>query len=227
MKVSLVVPVYNERDTIETVLSRLEAVALPAEKEIILVDDFSTDGTRKWLGQLPADRAVVLLHDRNRGKGAAIRTALERATGDIIAIQDADLEYNPEELPQLVAPLVEGRAKVVYGSRFRGRIQGMRLANRIANRILAALANLLFRVGITDEATCYKLIEANLLRSLNLRCERFEFCPEVTAKLGKRGIPILEIPITYVARSAREGKKIAFKDGLTAIWTLIKYRFVD
>jgi len=226
MKVSIIVPIYNERDTIEPLLERLKAVAL--DKEIVLVDDSSTDGTREYLESITGDdRIKVLFHAKNRGKGAAIRTGLEEVTGQVVVIQDADLEYTPEEIPKLVEPIEKGEARAVYGSRFLGEIKGMRWMNWVANRILALASNLLFRVGITDEATCYKVVETDLLRSLNLRCERFEFCPEVTAKLGRRHIKIVEVPITYRARTGKEGKKISWRDGVEALVTLLRYRIKE
>ena len=224
MKLSVIIPAFNERDTIEAILQKVEAVDL--DKEIIVVDDGSTDGTREILDRWPGPLRVIH-HERCRGKGAGIRTGLAAATGDIIIIQDADVEYDPNEYPQLVAPIVEGKAEVVYGSRFRGTIRNMRFPNRVINRLLAWMANALYRAGITDEATCYKVFRADIIKSIPLRCERFEFCPEVTAKVRKRGVRIYEVPITYVGRSVAEGKKINWKDGVSAIWTLLKYRFVD
>lgn len=223
MKVSIIVPAYNEMDTIEAVLARL--VALPLDKEIIAVDDASTDGTREYLEKVAKEGKVkVLFHPENRGKGAAIRTALAQVTGEVVAIQDADLEYVPEEIPKLLEPIERQGADAVYGSRFLGTIEGMSWMSRVANRALTFATNLLFRVGISDEATCYKVVRSDLLRSLNLRCKRFEFCPEVTAKLGKRGIGIVEVPITYRARTGKEGKKITWRDGVEAVLTLLRYR---
>lgn len=223
MKVSIIVPVYNERQTVERLLERL--VRLPLEMEIIVVDDASTDGTREYLeGVAKEGKTRVLFHAENRGKGAAIRTALTHVTGEVVVIQDADLEYTPEEIPRLLEPIEKGDADAVYGSRFLGTIEGMSWVSRMANRALTFAANLLFRVDITDEATCYKVIKSDLLRSLHLRCQRFEFCPEVTAKLGRKGIGIAEVPITYRARTGREGKKIAWRDGVEAVFTLLRYR---
>ncbi len=223
---SVVIPVYNERDTIEETLRRVRA--LDVDLEIVVVDDASTDGSRELLERLAgADPRIVLLkHERNRGKGAAIRTALARVTGRITAIQDADLEYDPQDLPRLMEPLMRGEAKVVYGSRFlRGR-PPMRLPNYLCNRLLAWTARLLYGARITDEATCYKLFDTEFLRSIPLTCRRFEFCPEVTAKVAKRGERIVELPISYTPRSYDSGKKIRWWDGVEALWTLVKYRFV-
>lgn len=202
------------------------AVNMP--KEIIIVDDGSTDRTLDIARQYERfDDVKIIALPQNQGKGYAIREALNRVSGDIVIIQDADLEYDPKQIPAIVEPIIRGEADVVYGSRFLGSIQGMRLPNLIANRILAFLASLLFRVRITDEATCYKAFGVETIKALDLKCKRFEFCPEVTAKLLKRRTKILEVPISYVGRTAAQGKKITWMDGLEAIWTLIKYRFRD
>jgi len=225
MKVSIVVPIYNEEDLLEKVLERLRA--LPLDLELILVDDHSTDRTPEILareGRKPGTR--VLRHDRNQGKGRAIRTGLEHATGDIVIIQDADLEYRPEEIVDVLRPIQEGRTNVAYGSRFRGRVIGMRFANRMANHILAWLVTILYFQRITDEATAYKAFRREVVQAIPLTCRRFEFCPEVTAKVLRRGEKIIEVPVTYVARTFEEGKKIGWRDFLVAVWTLLKYRFV-
>lgn len=226
MKLSVIIPCFNEVENIARVLSAVEAVDLP--KEIILVDDGSTDGSTEVVEECGKDKRVIAhISSSNFGKGAAIRTALEYVTGDIVVIQDADLEYDPSQIPALIQPIVDGKADVVYGSRFRGSISGMKLANRIANRLLVWSANLLYRAGITDEATCYKAFRTEMLQSLNLKCVRFEFCPEVTAKVCKRGVRIVEVPIDYVGRTTLQGKKIKLRDAFEAIWTLVKYKFVD
>jgi glycosyltransferase involved in cell wall biosynthesis len=220
-KLSVVIPVYNERETIVEALRRVKAV--PLEKEIIVVDDASTDGS---LELLMADPEIRLLrHAENRGKGSAIRTALTAVTGDVVIIQDADLEYDPVEYPLLVEPIRRGEARVVYGSRFLRGTPRMRWTNLLCNRLLALAANLLYGAGITDEATCYKVFNAALLREIPLVCRRFEFCPEVTAKLRRRGIPIHEVPIHYTARTFDAGKKIRAWDAVEAFWTLLRYRF--
>jgi dolichol-phosphate mannosyltransferase len=220
-KLSVVIPVYNERETIVEALRRVKAV--PLEKEIIVVDDASTDGSGELLAQDPDIR--LLRHAENRGKGSAIRTALAAVTGDVVIIQDADLEYDPEDYPLLVGPIRRGAARVVYGSRFlRGRPR-MRRTHWLCNRLLALAANLLYGARITDEATCYKVFDAALLRELPLVCRRFEFCPEVTAKLRRRGIAIHEVPIRYTARTFDAGKKIRAWDAVEAFWTLLRYRF--
>jgi glycosyltransferase involved in cell wall biosynthesis len=223
LSLSVLIPVFNERDTIEQALARVRE--LGPEVEIVVVDDASTDGTREILEAYPG--IVLVRHPVNQGKGMAIRTALEHATGDVVAIQDADLEYDPQDLPRLVEPIARGEARVVYGSRFlRGRPR-MELPNYICNRLLAWTANLLFGARLTDEATCYKVFDRKLLRSIKLDCRRFEFCPEVTAKVRKRGERIVELPIAYDPRSYDSGKKIRAWDGVVALWTLLKYRFVD
>lgn len=224
MRLSIVIPIFNEEELLPEVLRRVRA--LPMEKEFVLVDDFSSDRTPAILAeeaQKPDTR--VLTHDKNMGKGMAIRTGLTHATGDIVIIQDADLEYNPEQIADVIRPIQEGKTRVAYGSRFLGRIEGMRLANRFANRILARFATLLYGQRITDEATAYKAFTRPLIQSIPLTCRRFEFCPEVTAKTLRRGEKILEVPVDYHARTFEEGKKIGWRDFIIAMWTLLKYRF--
>ena len=225
MKLSVIMPVHNELDTIREALRQVQAVDL--EKEIVIVDDCSSDGTREVLNQMADDEVKVVYHAQNMGKGSAIRTALQYVTGDIVIIQDGDLEYDPADYPKLIEPIVEGRASVVYGSRFLGEIINMHFLNYIANKILALTASLLFLNWITDEGTCYKVFKADLLKSLDLKCTGFDFCPEVTAKVRKRGYRIVEVPISYHGRSTEEGKKIRWRDGLKAFLSLIKYRLVD
>lgn len=221
MKLSVIIPAYNEIDTIGEVLRRVRAVQI--EKEIIVADDCSTDGTREFLRTQPD--IILVESDRNRGKGASIRAAIERVTGDIVVIQDADLEYDPNDYPALIQPILDGSADMVYGTRFaRGRPK-MRIANYLANKLFALIATVLYRTKVTDEATCYKAFRADMLKSLDLRCKRFEFCPEVTARLLKRGVRYAEVPVWYEARTFAQGKKITWKDGVECIWTLIKYRF--
>lgn len=226
---TVAIPVYNERETLREILARVRAV--PTPMEIILVDDGSTDGTREILQTEIENRypdVRVVYHERNQGKGAAIVTAISHATGDFVVVQDADLEYEPLAYLKLLPLLAEGKAEVVYGSRFKGSVKDMKFANLLANRILTLAANILFPgARLTDEATCYKMFRADLLRSLNLRSRRFDFCPEVTAKVLKRGIRIHEVPIDYVARSVTQGKKIRWTDGVDALWALIRYKFRD
>jgi len=228
MKVSILIPVYNEFPTLPLVLERVLHAPLPAgcEKEIVVVDDGSTDGTSDLLKTYSCDPLLLVHHSaENFGKGAALRIGLAKASGDVVLVQDGDLEYDPRDYHAILQPLVDGQADVVYGSRFRNRIEGMRWRNRLANRILTLAANLLFQAGITDEATAYKAFRVPLLRCLRLRCRRFEFCPEVTAKLRRIGCAIREVPISYNPRGILDGKKIRAKDGLQALWTLVRYRF--
>ena len=226
MLLSVLIPAYNEINSIDTLLEKIQAV--PINKEIIIVDDGSTDGTRERLTTFKSIPNVrVVFHDHNQGKGAAIRTAIQHMTGDIAIVQDADLEYEPQDYPALVAPIAEGREKVVYGSRF------LKPENRhsyfsfyVGGQIVTLLTNILYNQRLTDEPTCYKVFDANFLKSIPLDCMRFEFCPEVTAKVAKRGIRIKELPISYYPRSIAEGKKISWLDGIEAIWVLLKYRVV-
>ncbi len=220
---SVVVPVYNEAAHVDELLRAIQDS--PVKKEIILVDDGSTDGTREKLQALPPmDGLTVVFHEKNCGKGAAIRTALAFARGEYVLIQDSDLEYDPQDYPALVRPLEEGSANVVYGVRPDRPERGLRFF--LGAKLLTHLTNLLYGAGIHDEATCYKVVRRSLLAQLQLECHRFEFCPEVTAKLCRMGEKIEEVPISYHPRSAVEGKKIRHSDGLQAIWTLIRYRFV-
>ena len=228
MKLSVIIPVYNEAATITQVIERVLSVELDGvEKEIIVVNDGSTDGTDVVLNGLAArwpNPLKIVHHERNRGKGAAIRTALEHVTGDVIITQDADLEYDPREYPRLLAPFKDPTVQVVYGSRNLRRNPRSSWSFYWGGRLLSWIANLLYGSHITDEATGYKAFRTNLLRSLDLRSDRFEFCPEVTGKVLRRGIEIHEVPISYRPRSFDEGKKINWRDGLWAIWTLLKYR---
>jgi glycosyltransferase involved in cell wall biosynthesis len=221
--VSVIVPVYNEAANLDELLQAIQAS--PVKKEIIIVDDGSTDGTRqKLLAWPPFDDVTIVFHEKNCGKGAAIRTALAYARGEYVLIQDSDLEYDPQDYAALLRPLAEGKANVVYGVRPDRPERGLRFF--LGAKLLTHLTNLLYRAGIHDEATCYKVIRRSLLAQIELQCHRFEFCPEVTAKLCRMGEGIAEVPISYHPRSAVEGKKIRHSDGWLAIWTLIRYRFV-
>lgn len=226
MKISVIIPVYNESRTLGQVLERVRRAALPegCTKEIIVVDDGSTDGTAQVAGAHPEGIILGRHAGENRGKGCAIRTGIGLASGDVILIQDGDLEYDPGDYVRVVQPIAGGEADVVYGSRFLGKPLGMAKKYRIANRVLTATANLLYRARLTDEATAYKAFRASVLRNIELRCKRFDFCPEVTAKLRRLGYTIREVPISYNARGIADGKKIRFVDGLDALWTLFKYR---
>jgi len=227
MKLSVIIPVYNEASTIRRILDRVRAVDL--EKEIILIDDGSTDGSRELLKELATEdpSLKVIYHERNHGKGAALRTGFQAATGDYVIVQDADLEYDPEDYHLVVKPVLEGRAEVVYGSRFMGSYEDMTTLHYWGNRLLTFLTNLLYGVRLTDMETCYKLIPTVLIQSVRIRSDRFNFEPEITAKILKRGHKICEVPISYAGRQFSEGKKITWRDGIVALWCLVKYRFVD
>lgn len=221
---SIIVPIYNEEELLPEVLEHVRA--LPIRKELILVDDHSSDRTPDILA-LENERhdTTVLRHEKNRGKGAAIVTGLRAATGDVVIIQDADMEYDPQDILKVVQPIYDGEVSVSYGSRFLGRVIGMRLPNRIANWLLAWLVTILYGQRITDEATAYKAFRREIIDGLDLQCQRFEFCPEVTAKVLKQGTRIKEVPVVYRARTFEEGKKIGYKDFFSAVWTLVKNRF--
>lgn len=228
MIVSIVIPVYNEALLLPMVLERVAAAPLPAgcEKEIIIVNDGSTDSTAEVLERLCESHLVVVHHSPvNFGKGAAIRLGLTRSSGDIILIQDGDLEYDPRDYPAVLAPIVSGAADVVFGSRFLKGVRGMRKRNWLANKILTYTSNLLFGADITDQATAYKAFRREVIQRLRLRCIRFEFCAEVTAKVRRLGYRIHEVPISYNPRGILEGKKIRWQDGVEALFTLIRYRF--
>jgi dolichol-phosphate mannosyltransferase len=228
VKLSIIIPVYNEAETIAQIIERVQNVELDGvEKEIIVVNDGSTDGTGAVLDTLAAHRSnplKIVHHECNQGKGAAIRTALEHVTGDVAITQDADLEYNPQEYPKLLALFDDPAVQVVYGSRNLHTNPRSSLSFYWGGLLLSWLANLLYGSRITDEPTGYKLFRADLLRSLDLESDGFEFCPEATSKVLLRGIEIHEVPISYQPRAFRDGKKINWRDGLRAIWTLFKYR---
>ncbi len=228
MTLSIIIPCFNERATLPELLRRVEAAALPdgTQKEVVVVDDGSTDGTRDLVAALPPDRFVVVLQPSNGGKGAAVRAGIGKSTGDIVLIQDADLEYDPSEYAALIAPLLRGEADVVYGSRFlNASPRSPWSLFQIGTTIVTKATNLLYGASLTDEPTCYKVFRGGLIRSLPLRCTGFEFCPEVTAKVLRRGIRIAEVPISYTPRSIKDGKKIKFRDGFVALYTLLRERF--
>jgi glycosyltransferase involved in cell wall biosynthesis len=226
-RLSIIVPVYDERNTVVEIVRRMRAVDLPVEREIILVDDGSTDGTRDVLGQLGDSTVRVVLHAQNQGKGAAIKTGLGQVTGDLVIVQDADLEYDPEDWPKLLAPVLRGKARVVYGSRFTGERRNMLFTHWVGNRFLSLLTNVLYNTTLSDMETCYKLFDRDVLEGIDIKATGFEFEPEVTAKVLRQGIRIYEVPISYAGREFHEGKKITWRDGFVAFWTLVKYRFVD
>ncbi len=224
MKLSVVIPVYNEAGTIREIIERV--LAVPLQKEIIVVDDGSTDGTREILRRETRGGVVVLLQDRNRGKGAALRAGFQKVTGDIVLVQDADLEYDPSDYPRLLKPITEGRADVVYGSRFGGETHRVLFFwHYVGNRFLTMLSNMFTNLNLSDMETCYKVFRADLLRRLVLRSNRFGFEPEFTAKVARLGCRIYEVPVSYHGRGYESGKKITWKDGFSAIGTIIRYRF--
>jgi len=227
MKLSVVIPVYNEEGTIREIVDRVQATGLATE--IVVVDDGSTDGTRRILsGYDGADGVRVILHEKNAGKGAALRTAIKAATGDVVLVQDADLEYDPSDYPALLGPIREGRADVVYGSRFLGKSpRGILFRSMLANKMLTLLTNVLYHNALTDMETGYKVFRREALSGIRLRANRFDFEPEFTAKVLRRGVAIHEVPIAFNPRHYAEGKKIGPLDGLAAVWALIKYRFAD
>lgn len=227
MKLSVVIPVYNERQTLEELLRRVHAVAV--DKQVVIVDDGSTDGTRDLLQARPArSDETIVYHECNQGKGMALRTGFAHAAGDVVLVQDADLEYDPRDYPALLAPFADPQVQVVYGSRILGSSPGRSsFWFYWGGRFLSLLTSLLYGTHLTDEATCYKAFRRDLLLSIPLECTGFEFCPEITAKLLRRGVRIVEVPIHYYPRSHAEGKKITWRDGVTAIRMLLRYRFHD
>lgn len=223
MKVSVVIPVYNEHKTILQIIDRVKNT--PIDKEIIIVDDCSVDGTRDILNKIKNKDIKVLFHESNQGKGAALRTGFQHVTGDIVIIQDADMEYDPAEYPKLIKPIVDGRADVVYGSRFMGG-EPHRVFffwHMLGNKMLTLFSNMLSNLTLTDMETCYKVFSKSVLKSLTLKENRFGIEPEITAKLAKMDIRIFEVGISYYGRSYNEGKKIGWRDGISAIRAIIKY----
>ena len=223
---SVVMPVYNELATIDEIIARV--VSVPMQIQLIVVDDCSTDGTRNRLVDLQREHGfTLLLQERNQGKGAALRRGFAAVTGNIVVIQDADLEYSPEELPMLAELIIEGRADVVYGSRFLGRHRVFLFTHYLGNRFLTLLTNVLYNTMLTDMETCYKVMRREVLDSMHLTSNGFGIEPEMTAKIFKRGYRVYEVPITYDGRSYEEGKKIGWQDGVVALWVLLRHRFTS
>ncbi len=223
---SVVMPVYNERQTIDEIIARV--LAVPLRIQLIVVDDCSRDGTRERLVELQqAHGFTLVLKETNGGKGSALRRGFEEVRGDLVVIQDADLEYSPEEYPALIELICQGRADVVYGSRFLGRHRVFLFSHYLGNRVLTLITNVLYNTMLSDMETCYKVMRAEVLRSMTLESNGFGIEPELTAKIFKRGYRVYEVPITYDGRNYDEGKKITWRDGVVALWVLLKYRFTD
>lgn len=224
MKLSVVIPIYNEVETLEEIIAQVRAV--PLEKELVLVDDYSTDGTRDILARLEEDNdTCVVYHEKNQGKGAALRSGFQKATGDYVVIQDADLEYDPQEYPKLLKPILDGKADVVFGSRFAGgeTHRVLYFWHSLGNRFLTVLSNMFTNINLTDMETCYKVFRREIIQSIDVQENRFGFEPEITAKVAKKRCRIYEVGISYSGRTYEEGKKIGWKDGCRAIWCIIKY----
>ena len=222
MKLSVVIPVYNEIETIEEILKRVGSV--PHDKEIIVIDDASTDGTTEWLRESAGEDVRVFFHDENRGKGGALKTGFQQVTGDIVVIQDADLEYDPADYSRVIEPILDGRADVVYGSRFTGGPQRVLFFwHYVGNKFLTLLSNMFTNLNLSDMETCYKVFRADLLRKIAIKSNRFGFEPEITAKFAKLKCRIYEVPISYSGRTYEEGKKITWRDGLAALFHIVRF----
>jgi glycosyltransferase involved in cell wall biosynthesis len=222
---SVIVPVYNERNTVAEVIRRIRAVDIPVTVDVVVVDDGSSDGTDKVLAAIQDSTVKVVNHRRNQGKGAAIRTGLAEVRGDLVLIQDADLEYDPNDWPKLLDPILRGKARVVYGSRFTGERMNMLPSHWIGNRILSLVTNVLYSSTLSDMETCYKLFDRKVISAITIESNRFDFEPEITAKVLRQGHRIYEVPISYAGREIDEGKKITWRDGFGALKALIKFRF--
>ncbi len=228
MKLTVVIPVFNEKNTIQEILRRVQTVEVGIDKEIIIVDDGSTDGTREILQQLASPAIKVILHEKNAGKGGALQTGFSSAEGDIVLIQDADLEYDPREYPVLLEPILDGRADVVYGSRFLGgphRV--LYFWHYVGNKTLTTFSNMLCNLNLTDMETCYKVFRREILQKISLKSKRFGVEPEITAKVAKLKCRIYEVPISYSGRDYAQGKKIGWKDGIAAFFHIVRFRFFN
>ncbi|HVL27786.1 MAG TPA: glycosyltransferase family 2 protein, partial [Acidimicrobiales bacterium] len=222
---SVIVPVYNERNTVAEIVRRMRRVELPLDAEIVMVDDASWDGTSDILKALEDSTVRIVSHPKNAGKGAAIRTGLAHVRGDLVLIQDADLEYDPDDWPRLLSPVLKGKAQVVYGSRFTGERRNMLFTHWLGNRFLSLVTNILYNTTLSDMETCYKLFDRRVLDGITIESDSFDFEPEITAKVLRKGVRIYEVPISYAGREYSEGKKITWKDGFRALYTLVRYRF--
>jgi glycosyltransferase involved in cell wall biosynthesis len=228
MKLTVVIPVFNEKNTIEEIIRRVRAVDINMDKEVIIVDDGSTDGTREILQRLTSPAIKVILHEKNAGKGGALQTGFSHAEGDIVLVQDADLEYDPREYPALLEPILDGRADVVYGSRFLGGPHRVLFFwHYVGNKTLTTFSNMLYNLNLTDMETCYKVFKREILRKISLKSKRFGIEPEITAKVAKLKCRIYEVPISYSGRDYAEGKKIGWKDGMAAFFHIVRFRFFD
>jgi glycosyltransferase involved in cell wall biosynthesis len=217
--------VYNERNTVAEIVRRMRRVELPLDAEIVMVDDASWDGTSDILKALEDSTVRIVSHPKNAGKGAAIRTGLAHVRGDLVLIQDADLEYDPDDWPRLLSPVLKGKAQVVYGSRFTGERRNMLFTHWLGNRFLSLVTNILYNTTLSDMETCYKLFDRRVLDGITIESDSFDFEPEITAKVLRKGVRIYEVPISYAGREYSEGKKITWKDGFRALYTLVRYRF--
>ena len=227
-RLSIIIPIYNEKNTLREILKRVQEVDTGLNTELILVDDYSQDGTRDILKEIDQENIRIFYHEKNKGKGAALRTGFSNATGDIILIQDADLEYDPHEYPTLLAPILDGRADVVYGSRFMGGAHRVLFYwHYVGNKWLTTLSNVFSNLNLTDMETCYKVFKRSLLKRMNLKSNRFGFEPEITIKFAKLNCRMYEVPISYSGRDYAEGKKIGWKDGVAALFHIIRFKFFD
>lgn len=229
MKLTIIMPAYNEKETIAEIVQKVQDVDIGCEKELIIVDDASVDGTKEVLKSMIGQPNLrIIFHEKNCGKGAAIRTGVEHATGEIVLIQDADLEYDPQDYPRLLRPILEGKADVVYGNRFHGEAHRvLYFWHAVGNRMLTLACNMLTNLNLSDMEVGYKAFHADILHRIRIRSDRFGFEPEVTGKIARLGCRVYEVPITYHGRTYAEGKKVTWRDGVEALWCIVRYRFFD